>query len=160
MKRHPAWLAVGLMLFVVLACNLGKKSTDLSTNKAVESDNTNSNSASTSTGALEDVHMARDDGKGDPGEETDKFNGEDRTIHCVTKLKDAQSGTKMKFSWFVVEAGDTKNEKIRDIDYTTRALENVVHGHLTAPRDWPVGKYKVEVYVNGNLEQTVHYTVE
>lgn len=160
MKRHPAWLAVGLMLFVVLACNLGKKSTNQSANQAGESNNANSNSASTSSGALEDVHMARDDGKGDPGEETETFNANDRTIHCVTKLKDAQSGTKMKFSWFVVEAGDTRNEKIRDIDYTTRALENVVHGHLTAPRDWPVGKYKVEVYVNGNLEQTVPYTVE
>jgi hypothetical protein len=66
----------------------------------------------------------------------------------------------MKFSWYVVEAEGTSNEKIRDIDYTTRPLENVVHGHLTAPRDWPVGKYKVEVYVNGNLEETVRYTVE
>jgi hypothetical protein len=148
------------MLFVVLACNLGKRSTNLSTNKASEAENANASSASTSTGVLEDVHMARDDGKGDPGEQTNTFNVKDRTIHCVTKLKDAQAGTKMKFSWYVVEAEGTSNEKIRDIDYTTRALENVVHGHLTAPRDWPVGKYKVEVYVNGNLENTLTYTVE
>lgn len=161
MKRHPVWLALALMLFVVLACNLGKRSTNLSTNKQAESENANTaTTSSTSTGALTDVHMARDDGKGDPGEQTDTFNGKDRTIHCVTKLKDAQSGTKMKFSWYVVEAEGTSNEKIRDIDYTTRPLENVVHGHLTAPRDWPVGKYKVEVYVNGNLEETVRYTVE
>jgi hypothetical protein len=104
--------------------------------------------------------MAKDDGKGDPGEESDVFDGKDRTIHCVVKLGDSKSGTKMKFSWWVVEANDTKNEKIRDIDYTTRALENVVHAHLTAPRDWPPGKYKVEVYVNDNLEKTVGYTVE
>lgn len=159
MKRHPVWLALAVMLFVVLACNLGKKS-NLSTNKSAESENVNAATTSTSTGALTDVHMARDDGKGDPGEETDTFNGKDRTIHCVTKLKVAQSGTKMKFSWYVIEAEGTSNEKIRDIDYTTGALENVVHGHLTAPRDWPVGKYKVEVYVNGNLEETVRYTVE
>ena len=161
MKRHPVWLALALMLFVVLACNLGKKSTNLSANKSADSENVNTaTTSSTSTGALTDVHMARDDGKGDPGEQTNTFNGKDRTIHCVTKLKDAQSGTKMKFSWYVVEAEGTSNEKIRDIDYTTRALENVVHGHLTAPRNRPVGKYKVEVYVNGNLEETVRYTVE
>jgi hypothetical protein len=160
MKRHPAWLAVGLMLFAVIACNLGKKSTNLSTNNAADANNSNSTSVSTSTGALSDVHMARDNGKGDPGDETDTFTSKDRTIHCVTTLKDAKSGTQMKFSWYVVEAEGGKNEKIRDIDYTTRALENVVHGHLIAPRDWPPGKYKVEVYVNGNLEETVPYTVQ
>lgn len=160
MKRHPAWLAVGLIIFALIACNLGKKSTNLSTNNANDASNSNSGSPSTSTGALTKVHMARDDGKGDPGEESDTFNPKDRTIHCVTTLKDAKSGTQMKFSWFVVDADGSKNEKIRDIDYTTRALENVVHGHLIAPRDWPVGKYKVEVYVNGNLEETVPYTVQ
>ena len=160
MKRHPAWLALGLMLFVVIACNLGRKSNNLSTNNAAGPANSNSATPSTSTGALSEVHMARDDGKGDPGEETSTFNSKDRTIHSVSKLKDAKSGTKLRFSWFVVEANGTTNEKIKDIEYTTRALENVVHGHLTAPRDWPVGKYKVEVYVNENLEETVHFTVE
>ena len=160
MKRHSASLAIGLMLVAVLACSLGKKSTNVSTNQSAGSDNSNANSSATSSGAISDVHMAKDDGKGDPGEESDVFDGKDRTIHCVVKLGDSKSGTKMRFSWWVVEANDTKNEKIRDIDYTTRALENVVHAHLTAPRDWPPGKYRVEVYVNDNLEKTVGYTVE
>lgn len=160
MNRHPAWLAIGLMLFVVIACNLGRKTTNLSTNNTANSNNATAGTPTTSTGALSDVHMARDDGKGDPGDETDTFNSKDRTIHCVTTLKDAKSGTQMKFSWYVVEAEGGQNEKLRDIDYTTRALENVVHGHLTAPRDWPAGKYKVDIYVNGNLEQTVAYTVQ
>ncbi len=160
MNRHPAWLAVGLILFVVIACNLGKKTTNLSTNNTADLDTSTPATPSTATGALTEAHMARDDGKGGPGEETNIFNAKDRTIHCVTTLKDAKSGTQMKFSWFVVDAEGSQNEKIRDIDYTTRALENVVHGHLIAPRDWPPGKYKVEVYVNGNLEQTVAYSVQ
>ena len=159
MKRHSAALAVLLMLFVVLACNLGKRSTNVSTNQADEAGKTTSN-ASSSTGAISQIHMAKDDGRGDPGDQADVFGGNDRTIHCVVKLNEAKSGTKMKFSWWVVDADGTKNEKIRDIDYTTRALENVVHGHLTAPSDWPSGKYKVEVFVNGNLENTVGYTVQ
>ena len=50
MKRHSAALALGLMLFALLACNLGKRSTNLSTNQAAEADKTTSGSAS-STGA-------------------------------------------------------------------------------------------------------------
>ena len=66
----------------------------------------------------------------------------------------------MKFSWWIVDADGTQNKKIKDIDYSTKTLENVIHGHLTLPQDWPKGKYKVQVYVNGDLDKTVNYTVE
>ena len=63
----------------------------------------------------------------------------------------------MKFSWWIVDAEGSKNQKIKDIDYRTKPLENIVHGHLTLPQDWPIGKYKVQVYVNGDLDKTVNY---
>ncbi|MGH9906383.1 MAG: hypothetical protein ACRD8U_12470 [Pyrinomonadaceae bacterium] len=150
--KHPAYLAFGLLLFVVLACNLGKRNTN-STSTA------NENTAGSSSAVITEINMARDDGKGDPGNESGEFSPSDRTIHCVVRLTDAKAGTKMTFSWWVVDADNTQNEKIKDIEYTTRALENVVHSHLTLPQDWPKGKYKVEVYVNGNLEKTIGYMV-
>jgi hypothetical protein len=159
MKHHPSWLAAGLMLFVVLACNLGKKTADVNSNS-----NANSNSrAETNTGSgeyIQDIHMAKDNGRGAPGSETDSFSPDDRTIHCVVKLKEAKAGTKMQFSWWIVDAEGTKNQKIKDIDYSTRALENIVHGHLSLPQDWPQGKYKVQVFVNGDLDKTLAYNVE
>ena len=158
MKRNTAWLAVGLMLLVVIACSFGKRNGNINVNANTNSNNTVADASS--TGAIGEAHMAKDNGKGDPGDETSIFSAKDRTIHCVVKLQDSKSGTKMKFSWFVVDTDNSKNEKIRDIDYTTRALENVVHAHLTAPRDWPIGTYKVEVYVNENLEKTVPYSVQ
>ena len=103
--------------------------------------------------------MAKDD-DGSPGEETDSFAPGDRTVHCVATLKEAKSGTKLKFSWWIVDADGTQNQKLKEIDYTTKALENVVNGHLTLPQNWPAGKYKVEVYVNGELDRTALYTVK
>ena len=147
MKNHPAWLAAGLLVFVVLACNLSK--------------NSNSNSGGSGSGgtAIKEIHMAKDN-NGAPGTETDSFEAGDPTVHCVATLAEAKSGTQMKFSWWIVDAGGSKDEKIKDIDYTTGALENVIHGHLTLPKDWPVGKYKVELYVNGALDKTVSYSVK
>lgn len=158
MKPHAAWLAAGLLVFVVLACNLGK----------MKNANTNSNSnsnasteADTGSGnAIKEIHMAKDDGNGDPGEETSSFAPGDKTVHCVATLKEAKSGTKMRFAWWAVDVQDTQNKKIQEINYSTKALENVIHGHLTYPQDWPTGKYKVEVYVNGDLDRTVFYTVQ
>jgi len=156
MKHHPAWLAAGLLLFVVLACSVGKNTntnTNSNSNKGEEVVDLGSGSA------IKEIHMAKDDG-GKPGEESATFEPGDRTIHSVATLKEAKSGTSMKFSWWIVDADGTQNQKIKDIDYTTRTLENIIHGHLTLPQDWPKGKYKVQVYVNGNLDKTVNYTVE
>ncbi|MEK6282475.1 MAG: hypothetical protein AABN95_19110 [Acidobacteriota bacterium] len=161
MKHNPSWLAAGLVLFVVLACNLGKKTENANSNS---NSNANSNSrAETNTGSgeyIKEMHMAKDNGRGAPGAETDSFAPDDRTIHCVVKLKEAKAGTKMQFSWWIVDAEGTKNQKIKDIDYSTRALENIVHGHLSLPQDWPPGKYKVQVFVNGDLDKTLAYDVQ
>jgi hypothetical protein len=157
MKHHPAWLAAGLLVFVVLACSLGKfKNTNTETNTSA---NSNTEAKSGSASAIKEIHMAKDN-NGAPGDQTDSFTPSDRTIHCVTTLKEAKSGTQMKFSWWIVDADGTQNQKIKDIDYTTRALENVVHGHLTLPQDWPTGKYKVQIYINGDLDRTVGYSVQ
>ena len=104
--------------------------------------------------------MAKDNGRGAPADETSTFEAGDRTVHCVVKLKQAKGGTQMKFSWWIVDAEGSKNQKIKDIDYSTKPLENIVHGHLTLPQDWPIGKYKVQVYVNGDLDRTVEYAIE
>ena len=162
MKHHPAWLAAGLLVFVILACNLGKK-TNSNSNANSNSNNSNSQASTDldlgSGEAIKEIHMAKDDGNGSPGDETDTFAPGDRTIRCVTTLKSAKSGTQMKFSWWMVDAGGKQNQKFKDIDYKTRALENNVHGHLTLFQDWPVGKYKVQVYVNGDIDRTVFFTV-
>jgi hypothetical protein len=65
----------------------------------------------------------------------------------------------MRFAWWAVDVADTQNKKMQEINYTTKGMEDVIHGHLTYPRDWPAGKYKVQVYVNGDLDKTVFYSV-
>jgi len=72
--------------------------------------------------------MAKDDGKGQPGAETKAFSPSDHTIHCVAKLGEAKDGTKVTFAWWNVD----KNEKIKDLDYTTKGAENIVHEFSSA----------------------------
>ena len=161
MKHHPAWLAAGLLVFVLLACNMGRRAS----NENNANSNTNRPPVVETEDAgpgnhIEKIHMAKDNGRNAPGDETSSFSPDDRTIHCVVKLKKAQRGTAMKFSWWIVDADGSQNQKIKDIDYTTRTLENIVHGHLTLPQEWPSGKYKVQVFVNGDLDRTINYTIQ
>jgi len=160
MKRHSSWLAIGLMLFVVLACNLSRNRNSSNSNNSNNSNTTAETEQPASESAIKEIHMAKDDGSGSPGDKTNIFEPADHTLHCVATLKEAKAGTEMKFSWWIVDADNTQNRKIKDIDYTTKALENIIHGHLSLPQDWPPGKYKVQVYVNGNLDRTVPFTVQ
>jgi len=134
MKNHSAWLAASLLVFAVVACNysasVGYKTSDL--------------------------HMAKDDGNEQPGAETKTFSPSDHTVHCVAKLSEAKDGTKVNFAWWAVDT----NEKVKDLDYTTKGEENIVHAHLTKPSDWPKGKYKCSVTVDGKADRSVEYTVE
>ena len=166
-RHHPAWLATGLLLAVLLACNLSKNS-----NNSNNSNNRNSNDNSNTSAAeptpnrpadadvyVDEIHMAKDN-DGAPGDEAASFEPGDRTIHCVVKLNKAKGGTKIRFDWRAVDVKELSNGNIRTIDYTTKSFENSIHAHLTLPRDWPKGSYRVDVYVNGNLDKQVSYTVE
>lgn len=162
MKLHSGWLAAGLLLFVVLACNTSKNS-----NENGNSNNSNNKNSSSSSGNkssadvfIEQINMAKDK-DGDPGESTTSFAPDDLTVHCVIHLNKAKAGTTVKFTWVSVNVeGLPKDLSLKSIDYTTNSFENNVHAHLTSKKDWSKGTYKVEVYINGALDKTVEYNVE
>lgn len=156
MRIHSGLLALVLMLFAVLACTGGNSNnTGGNTNNANNSNGSNSSGSSSSTSnvTITDLYMAKDnDGK--YGDKTTSYSPTDRKVWAIAKLSESEAGTKMKFVWFL---GD---EKIKEVEYTTKPLENTVSGHLELQQDWPKGTYKVEAYVNGKLAKTVEYTVE
>lgn len=161
MKRYSGLLAAGLLIFVVLACNLSKNSNN--SNNSNRNSNANKATPEPTRRANADVYvdriyMAKDD-DGKPGTETESFAVSDRTIHCVIELNKAKKGTDVRFVWRAVDVGG-RSENIKTIDYTTRSFEKLVRGHLTLPKDWPAGKYRVEVSIDGSLDKTIDYTIE
>lgn len=103
-------------------------------------------------------YMAKNNA-GKPGEPTMSFVPGDRMIFCVLELTLARAGTNIRFVWKTVEIAGSRNEEIKTVDYVTKPLEDRVQGNLTLPRDWPIGTYKVDVYVNGTLAKTINYRV-
>ena len=161
-ESYRVWLVIGLLVFVVNACSGARQASNQSNTQSGSPSQGEGSTSATSTGIIKQVHVAKDNGKGGPGEETDTFQPTD-TIHCVVELAEPTAGANIRYSWWVVEAegADEKlrNEKIEDIEYTTKPEERVVHSHLVMPAAWPTGKYKVDVYVNGKLEESVEYNV-
>lgn len=95
-----------------------------------------------------------------PGELATHFTPGDRKIYCVVDLNIAKVDTKVRFIWKAVDVEGADNGEFKTVDYWTKPGEDRVNGHVILPRDWPKGKYRVEVYINGELGKAVDYTVE
>src|SRR5437879_2679206 len=143
MKNHPGWLAAGLLLFAVLACNASKNSNNSISNNSNGNKNSSSSTRATNPDIyVERINMAKDD-DGKPGDSTTSFSAGDHVIHCVIHLNKPKTGTKIRFTWVGVDvAGLAKNDDFKSIDYTTNSFENIVHAHLTLPVDWPKGSWR------------------
>ncbi|PYS89768.1 MAG: hypothetical protein DMF64_16850 [Acidobacteria bacterium] len=165
MRHHPSLLAIGLLLFVALACKMGNTNNSNNANNANNANSTSNANTNATPKAntnpagvhIDNLYMA----KSSDGKATTTFSPTDHTVYCVAELNKLAKGTQMKFSWIAVDVeGEEKGSKIKDVDYTTGSLENIVKAHLSLPQDWPKGQYKVEVYINGDLGQSINYTVE
>jgi len=82
-------------------------------------------------------------------------------IHAIVEIKGAPNNSKFTASWYVVDDGgaDAPNTFITSTDLTadgTRDLDFT----LTPTSTWPAGKYRVDISVNDQLDQSAAYTVK
>jgi len=121
-------------------------------------------SFSFSTANIPQAVLAKDV-KGDtfePVDPTSTFPTDQAVIHLVVTVANAPSETKVKTVWTAVDVGDAApaNTKIDEAELTMDDSGNA-HFTLSQPSTgtWPVGKYKVEIYLNDKLDRTLEYTV-
>src|SRR5512147_504893 len=121
-------------------------------------------SFSISTANITQAVLAKDV-RGDtfePIDPTSTFPTDQAVIHLVVTVANAPSDTKVKSVWTAVDVGSAApaNTKIDEAELTLDA-SGKTHFTLSLPSSgtWPVGKYKVEVYLNDKLDRTLEYTV-
>ncbi len=70
---------------------------------------------------------------------------------------------KIKSVWFATDVGDAapKNTQIAEVAVVaTSPTDKGAFSITKSEKDWPVGKYRVEIYVNDELVETLKYKVE
>jgi len=85
----------------------------------------------------------------------------------LVKLSEAKTGTHVKAIWTVVNAGGMENKKIleKEVVITPEALKGVkeptrIDFTLTHDNPYPTGDYKTEIYLNGELTETVEFEIK
>lgn len=81
------------------------------------------------------------------------------TFHAVVTVANSAIDTKVKAAWTAVDAGGVQNHPI-DSKEVTVAQDGAVDFTLTLPHPWPTGKYKADIFLNGNLDQSLGFMVQ
>lgn len=88
---------------------------------------------------------------------TTVFTQED-VFYAQVDLRNAPDDTSLKAVWTAVEAEETEpGLVITETEITTGS--DLIHFSLTNDYLWPVGSYKVDVYLNGELAETLAFEV-
>ena len=119
---------------------------------------------SVSTANIASVDMAKGYSDGKAVNPTKTFSPTDNPIYCVVQVNNAPDETKVKAVWTAVDAVDEsgatyKDQNIGEKEYLTKDIGSSVGFNIDLPNAWPVGKYKVDIYLNDKLDRTVEFEV-
>jgi len=105
------------------------------------------------------VTMYRDDGSGHPGDEVTVFKPADRVMHFAASARGLEFGQKILLIFTAVDASG-KVTHIANADGGAVLAANQITGQISLPTDWPVGLYRMDIYVNGDRVYVWSYRVE
>jgi hypothetical protein len=83
------------------------------------------------------------------------------TFHAVVATNNAPANTKFTAKWYVTDVGSaaSPNTLVNSTDATTDGTRNLDFT-LTPTSTWAIGKYRVEISVNDQLDQVVQFSVQ
>ena len=130
-KKFPMLLALMALILSSLACEF-----------------------SASTANISDAWMSTDE---DGAERVTEF-AQEAVFYAQVDLQNAPDDTTLKAVWIAVEVQDTDpNFVINETEFATG--DGLVHFTLSNDNLWPTGKYKVDLYMNGELASTLDFEV-
>jgi hypothetical protein len=109
--------------------------------------------------SLSNLRMAFDQDGVNP---TSSFSSSD-VFYAVADLDNAPSGTAVVAKWIAVniegeEPGSVFQEQTLDI--SEESFSGTIYFQLSNDSGWPAGTYKVELYLNGTLSQSIEFGVQ
>ncbi len=109
---------------------------------------------------IAEISLARDDGKGNVGEITNKFVTTDTPIHFLIQLDSTESVT-VKMNLIAVKAVGLKPEtRSINVSYTTDGMQNQVNFDASPNGVWAAGNYRADIYINGKFAESRTFEIE
>ena len=111
---------------------------------------------SASTANIGSAVLARDEAGTEP---TTAFSPTD-TFYLLVELANAPDDTTVRAVWYAVDVGDVAPANTLIDEATLTSGSGTLTFDLVSDTQWPPGTYRVELYLNDELSQTLEFSVE
>jgi len=115
---------------------------------------------SASTASITSAELARGYADGKATDTSATFAPSDTPLHYVVTLGNAPDDTKVKAVWTIVDAGDGKFKDQKLDETELQSGSGVLNFTLAGKQEWPIGKYKVDLFLNDKLDRTADFLVQ
>lgn len=110
--------------------------------------------------AVETISLARDDGNGKAGEETDVFGTKDVPIYCLVQLNSLKPVI-VKMNLVAVKVQGVKAEtKVISVSYKTNGNQNRVKFTGKPDRVWTAGMYRIDIFINDKASGSKDFEIQ
>lgn len=110
------------------------------------------------------VTMAKgfDDSKKEAVNPATTFSPTDNPIYSVVKMENVVANTKVTGVLTVVDAAGQQNRELARVDQQipSEGSTATVNFKYSLDKNWPTGKYKVDILINGTLDKTVEFSMQ
>jgi len=109
---------------------------------------------------VEDIYLAKDNGKGQAGETTTTFRTNDIPIYCVVQL-DSSTPVTVKMDIVAASvAGVKADTRVVSTSYTTKDGQNRVNFTGRPDGKWTPGKYRADIFIDGKLSKNLAFEIQ
>jgi hypothetical protein len=112
---------------------------------------------SVTTVNITNAHMARD---ASDKERTNVFSPNDPAFYCFFSLTNAPDSTVLRGAWTLVQAEGYESNSFIDEGEITSGDAELYFSLDRGESLWPVGQYKLDIYIDDNLAQTLDFEVQ
>lgn len=111
---------------------------------------------SASTANIASATLARDE----TGTQPTTVFAQPETFYLVVELANAPDDTTVRSVWYAVDVGDVAPPNTLIDEAELESGSGTLYFNLTPESLWAVGDYKVEIYLNDELDQTLTFEVQ
>lgn len=110
--------------------------------------------------AVDTISLARDNGSGKAGEETDIFDTRDIPIYCVIRLNSLKSVT-VRMNLVAVKVAGVKAEtKVITVSYKTNGKQNRVNFTGKPDGVWTAGMYRIDIFIDEKASGSKEFEIQ
>jgi hypothetical protein len=107
---------------------------------------------------ITNAHMSRD---ADDTYPTETYKYSDPTFYCFFDVNNASEGTVVKGTWVLLSAQGYSSQQVIDSAEITADTDGAYYFRLDRSGDaWPIGFYKIDLYIDGTLVESPGFEVK